>query len=270
MRIFTKNKKKKKSIDPIDGARRTGPASCQIGWVSPRYSESRFVKLDPQRLEDNRAVCLFPGAAETDQYRVLRTQIRHRTKKKGWNTVMITSANPGEGKTLTSINLAFSFAREFDQTVLLVDSDLKRQSIHKRLGYASELGLSDYLLNDRPMKDLIVWPGIEKLTIISGGRTILDSTELLGSPRMKALVEEMKSRYHNRCIIFDTPPVLSRSDAVAFSPLIDCIVMVVEAGMTTIEDVQKALELLPKEKFLGFVLNRAKMELNGYQSAGAD
>jgi len=105
---------------------------------------------------------------------------------------------------------------------------------------------------------MIVWPGVEKLTIISGGKIIRDSTELLGSPQMKELVAEMKNRYANRYIIFDVPPVLARSDAVAFAPVVDGVLFVVAAGRTSMYDVHKSIELIPREKFWGFVLNGIK------------
>jgi protein-tyrosine kinase len=175
---------------------------------------------------------------------------------KDWKTLMVTSALPGEGKTLTAINLSLTFARAFDLTVLLIDCDLHRQDVHKYMGIQSDLGLMDYLVNDVPLKDLIIWKSIDKMTLISGGSTVQETTEILTSPRMKALVEEVKTRYHDRYVIFDVPPLLVGADAVAFASFVDCIVMVVEAGKTSMEDINKALELIPKEKFLGFVLNK--------------
>jgi protein-tyrosine kinase len=225
--------------------------------ISPVYSESRSIGLNPKKASENRCVCILPDAPEIDSYKVIRTQIQQRARENGWNTVMVTSVQPGEGKTLTSINLAITFAKEFHQTVLLVDCDLKQQNIHQYLGLSSDTGLIDYLTDDCPLKDLIIWPGIEKLTLISGGKTIQDSTELLGSPRMKSLISEMKSRYEDRFVFFDVPPILGRADAIAFAPLVDCILMVVEAGQTSIQDIKKALELIPKDKFMGFVLNRS-------------
>jgi non-specific protein-tyrosine kinase len=227
-------------------------------WVAPVYSDSQSVELDTQFMLENRCVCIIPDAPEIDSYKVLRTKIQHRTRVNGWNTVMITSPQPAEGKTLTSINLAITFAKTHNQTVLLVDADLRRQSIHQRLGIDSDLGLIDHLVDNRPLKELLVWPGIEKLTLISGGKTIDESAELLGSPKMKALVEEMKARYEDRMILFEVPPVLTGADAIAFSPLVDCIIMVVEAGRTTTRDIKKSIEAIPEEKFLGFVLNRSR------------
>ncbi len=239
----------------------------KAGWISPIYSEAKAIQLDPKFAIENRIVGMLPDSPEIDFYKILRTQIQHRTKDKGWNTIMVTSANPGEGKTLTSINLSITFAKEFNQTVLLVDSDLVRQNIHKYLGFESEQGLIDYLVDDRPLKDFIVWPGIDKLTLISGGRTIHDSSELLGSPRMKSLIQEMKTRYPDRYVFFDVPPVLGGADAIVLAPLVDCIIMVVVEGQTSIHDIEKALQLLPQEKFLGFVLNRQKFPTRSYYYA---
>jgi protein-tyrosine kinase len=229
----------------------------ESGWISPPYITSKHVKLDGSVVAENRCVGALARPCEIDSYKVLRTQISQLTKKDGKNTIMVTSARPGEGKTLTAINLALSFAMEFDQTALLVDCDLKKQSVHKILGIESKQGLVDYLLNGVDLSQLILWPGIEKFTFLSGGHTLFDSSELLGSPRMKELITEMKDRYPERYVVFDVPPVLTGADALAFAPLVDGILIVVEAGKTSINDVNEAISLLPKEKILGLVLNKS-------------
>lgn len=240
-----------------------GKGKCQSDWIPPVYCNCRSVELDPRKALKNRCVCLSPDAPELSYYKLLRTQIMQQCSPKHWNTVMITSAVPGEGKSLTSINLALTFARAYNQTALLVDCDLKRQSIQRYLGFSSTMGLADHLQNDTPLKDLIVWPGVEKLTVISGGEPVRDSAELISSPKMTDLVEEMKSRYPDRYLFFDAPPLLGEADAQAFAPLVDCILMVIQPK-TSFEEVSKALELIPQEKFLGFVLNRMKSSSNGY------
>jgi protein-tyrosine kinase len=229
----------------------------KTGWYSPTYSCSRSVTLDPAVLAANRCITQrAPDSIEMDAYRVLRTKILQRCKETGGKTIMITSAVPGEGKTLTAINLAAILARELMQTALLVDCDLRRQSIHRYLGYESEKGLIDYLLNDTPVSELITWPGIEKLTVISGGRPFTGSSELLGSARVKELVSDMKSRYPDRYVIFDVPPLLTGADAIVFAPLVDHVVVTVNGGETSMLDVNKALQMVPAEKVLGLVLNR--------------
>jgi protein-tyrosine kinase len=235
-------------------------------WTPPTYHESTPVALNPDLLEENRCVCMFPDSPEINFFKILRTQIQQALTANNWNTVMITSANPGEGKTLTAINLALTFTKTFNQTVLLIDCDLQKQSIQKYLGAPGKMGLIDHLYDDRELKEIIVWPGIDKMTLISGGRTIKDSAEVLSSPKMRSLMTEMKNRYSDRIILFDVPPVLSKADVIAFSPLVDCIVMVVEEGKTSMQDIKKALSLLPQEKFLGFVLNKKKTGLKELNS----
>lgn len=228
------------------------------GWVSPTYNKSRTIHLDPAVLADNRCVGIFPYAREAEVYKVLRTQILEATKEKGGNTIMITSALPGEGKTLTAINLAFTFAKLFEQTVLLVDGDLKQQAIHKILGFVSEKGLIDHLVDDTPLSDLMIWPGIDKLTLISGGRSVSESAELFRSTRMRELVNEMKTRYPDRYVFFDVPPILGGADTLDFIPLVDHVLVVVQYGATPIDEVKRAIELIPQEKVIGFVLNRSE------------
>ena len=233
-------------------------AAADSGWQPPVYSESKTVTIDIPTAVRNHCVALSTEFAEVDFYKVLRTQLRQIGKQKAWNTVMVTSATPNEGKTVTSINLAATFAREYNHTVLLVDADLRMQMIHRYLGYSSQLGLLDYLEDKAAMNDIITWPGIEKFTIISGDRVVDDSSEHIGSPRMHSLMDELKHRYDDRYIIFDAPPILGVADALAFAPLVDCIIIVVGAGVTSRQNLKDALGLLPQEKIAGFVLNRFK------------
>jgi len=239
---FNKGKKdaEKKEPDLTSRVKTAEENKERQGWISPNYSQSRRVYLDPGLIAENRCFAHLDNVPEMEAYRVLRTQIMQRTRGTGCNTIMVTSALPGEGKTITAINLAFTFAREFQHTVLLVDGDLRKQNIHKYLGYAGDRGLIDYLA-DGALCRTHQMVGNRKITLISGGRSCQESAEMLGSPRMKELVSEMKSRYHERYIIFDVPPVLSGADALTFYPLVDYIIVVVQAGKTSIDDVKKAV-----------------------------
>jgi len=266
--IFKKLKKYKQSEAPEVPEKRTSLADAKqkIGWISPNYTQCRTVHLNPGFLEQNRCVALFSDMPEVDSYKILRQQILQRTWERGENTIMVTSALPGEGKTLTAINLAFAFAQKFQHTALLVDCDLKIQNIHKVLGFENNKGVVDYILGECDIPDLIVWPGIEKLTIVSGGKTIDESSEMLGSPRMKDLVKNIKEMYRDRYIIFDVPPILAGADALTFANLVDTILVVVQADQTSMSDVKKALQMMPQEKILGLVLNRSSAENITYYS----
>jgi protein-tyrosine kinase len=233
-----------------------GSRESEVEWRAPVYSKSRHVSLDPKRLAAGRCVCADPSAPEAEPYKVLRAQILQRARQQGWNSFMITSALSGEGKTTTAVNLALIFAMEFNQTTLLVDCDLRRQDVHRLMGYESPAGLTDHLLETRPLQEIIVWPGVEKLSIISGGRTVAQSAELLGSPRMKSLVSEMKGRYPDRVILFDAPSLLEGADAIVLAQLVDAVLVVIRAGFTPLPELRRAVELIPGNKLLGLVMNR--------------
>ncbi|MEW6427395.1 MAG: tyrosine protein kinase [Thermodesulfobacteriota bacterium] len=226
------------------------------GWLSPEYNRSRRVELDRRHLEKNRVVANVHDAAELEAFKMLRTQVLQAAAGRNCRTIVVTSPRRGEGKTLITVNLALTFAREFSQTVLLVDGDLKEQQVHKLLGYTSTRGLGEFLSGNAEFEDLIVWPGVEKLTVVSGGKSRKDSAELMNSPLMQSLVIDLKNRYPDRCILFDAPPVLDTADVPSFAPLVDGIVLVMEAGRTSKKDIAAALKLLPAEKILGLVINR--------------
>jgi len=143
--------------------------------------------------------------------------------------------------------------------VLLVDANLRHPWMLEHFGLEQRKGLSDYLINDTPLSELLVRPGqIEHLVLLPGGQPVSDSAEMLNSPKMAKLVEDMKSRYHSRIIIFDLPPVLTSADALAFSPYVDAALLVVEEGVTRKQDVERAVELLSSTNIVGTVLNKAE------------
>jgi non-specific protein-tyrosine kinase len=233
-------------------------------WSPPVYGDSCSKDVDAKQLLQNRFVCIAPDADELESYKVLRTRIQQVMKPKGWNTLLVTSPNAGDGKTLTAINLALTFSKAYNQTVMLIDCDLRRQSIHRVLGIESEAGIVDYLIDDKPLKEFIIWPGIEKLTLISGGRSIQNSAEVLGSERMKSLIQELKTRYNDRFVIFDSPPILSGADTMALAPCVDCILMVVKESRTRMREIKKAIDMIPKDKFLGYVMNHQRKNGKSY------
>jgi exopolysaccharide/PEP-CTERM locus tyrosine autokinase len=230
----------------------------------PVYAKTRVVALDKCHLEKNRLLTFLDNPQVMDYYNVLRTQVLQRTRQKGHNTLMMTSVLDGEGKTMTAINLAVSIAREVKQTVLLVDADLRNPRIHQYLGCDVKMGLADYLQEDASLAELLVNPGLAKMVVLPAGRPLHDSTEILGSPKMEKLVEEMKRRYPERYVIFDSPPVLTVSDALVLSSYVDGVILVVEAGRTHRDQIRKAVELLEERNIVGLVMNKADGTPHGY------
>ncbi|HHO67387.1 MAG TPA: polysaccharide biosynthesis tyrosine autokinase [Gammaproteobacteria bacterium] len=234
-------------------ASRKAPVTAEVN-----YTQTRNVDIPEATLRRQRIVTAFPAGAFTDAYKILRTQVQQRLKENDWNVLAVTSPGTGEGKTLTALNLAASLAMEVDRTVLLIDANLRHPTLHEHLGLPEMPGLADYLLDDTPLSELLIHPrGFDHLTLLPGGRPLPNSAEMLASPKMMHLVEETKSRYPGRIVIFDLPPVLQAADALAFSPYVDAALLVVEEGRTSRRDVERAVELLSSTNVLGTVLNKA-------------
>ncbi|MBI4644107.1 MAG: AAA family ATPase [Deltaproteobacteria bacterium] len=225
------------------------------------YSITRTVAVDPEIMRRNRLIAGGGEVADAvaEGFKLLRTHILQRTKTENKNTLMITGPQPGEGKTLTAINLAISIAQEVNQTVLLVDADLRAPSVHRYFGLETQEGLVDYLTAGVPIRDLLIHPqGLAKLVVLPGGRPATNAAELINSPLMADLVQELKHYYPNRYVLFDLPPLLAFADSLAFAPLVDGIMVVVEACKTSREDIERCREMLQKFNLLGFVLNKAE------------
>lgn len=220
------------------------------------YSRTKAIAIQQDVLRGHR---LLTGhdSPFADVYKILRTQVLHRLRENGWNMLGVTSPRDGAGKTLTAINLAIATATEPTQTVLLVDADLRAPQIHEEFGLEQGPGLTDFLLDGRPIEELLLYPGLGRLVVLPGGRGTEQSAELLTSPRMTALGKELKHRYASRIVIFDLPPVLDRADVLAFSPQLDALLLVVEEGRTLEPDLQQAVQALKgSAPILGTVLNK--------------
>jgi protein-tyrosine kinase len=225
----------------------------------PEYTQTKVVSLDDRgRLEKHHLMTLLDDPEAMDCYNLLRTRLLEKTREKALNTVMITSVVDGEGKTVTAINLAVSMAREVKQTVLLVDADLRNPKMHDYLGCPVEKGLTDYFLNDVPVAELLINPGLAKMVVLPTGKRLSESTDIFGSPKMENLVAELKRRYPERYVIFDCPPVLVAPDALVFSSYVDGVILVVEAAKTARDQIHKAVELLAGRNILGLVMNKSK------------
>ena len=222
------------------------------------YTRTRSLDIPLSVLRQRRVMAAYYGGPFVDAFKILRTQVMQRLREHNWNVLGVTSPGHGEGKTLTAVNLAVSLAMETAQTVLLVDANLRHPSVHEVFGLDECPGLADYLLDNQPLEDLLVHPGIGRFVLLPGGRAVSNSTEILTSPKMLALVEELRHRYPSRIVIFDLPPLLHTADVLAFSPYTDALLLVVEEGNTTAEEVQRALSLVKNSRpVLGTVLNKA-------------
>lgn len=188
------------------------------------------------------------------------------------NLIMVTSSNPNEGKTYIAINLALSIALEQDKTVLLVDADVLRPSLHRELEFESKKGLLEYLLAEVPsIPDIIYSTNIDNLKLIPAGKPHHLTNELLASERMEKLAKELASRYPDRIVIFDCPPILGVTETPVLSDLVGQAVVVVEESKTKTDDVKRAVSQLNEDMAIGLVMNktiRSKKDVYGYYGYG--
>lgn len=229
------------------------------------YTVTRTVEVNPEVLRRQKLMVEGKETPGAEEYKLLRTHILQRTRGDGRNTLMVTGPLPGEGKTMTAINLALSISQEVNQTVLLVDGDLRSPSVHRYFGLPSGPGLVDFLTGRATLPELLVHPqGMAKLVLLPGGRPAIQAPELINSPMMADLVQELKHFYPDRYVIFDLPPLLACADALAFAPVVDGIILVVEAGKTPREDILRSLGMLKDLPVLGFVLNKVGHQPSSY------
>lgn len=259
---------------PADPDREHPKQSVRTGSVSglaegsPIYTRTRTITLDPAHLRDHRVVTGQTSSEAAEAYKILRTQVLQRLRANGWRTLGITATRQGHGKTLTALNLAISLAMEVNQTVLLVDLDLRHPALGRYLSKDNLYGISDYLIGRHDISEILINPGIERLVILPGNEYFINSSEQLSSPRMVQLVEELRSRYPDRIVLFDLPPLLLGDDVMAFAPNLDAIMLVLEEGKTTAEELRRAYELLDGQNIVGTVLNKSVYNIGapGYGS----
>jgi non-specific protein-tyrosine kinase len=226
-----------------------------VGPLRLLYKRTKTVRCNPSLLKKNNIIAVCTED-EGSTLKILRTQVLNRISEDGKKTLLVTSANPGEGKTLTAINLAISFSHQLDRTVLLVDTDIRKPSIHKFFGLEDMPGLSDYLIGKCEIEDVLINPEIDRFVLLPAGRPLTNSAELLGSSRMQVLLREMKDRYRERFIIFDSAPVLTSADPLVLGGLVDGILVVVEAEKTSREDVKKVFDMMKDRPIIGTVFNK--------------
>jgi protein-tyrosine kinase len=208
-------------------------------------------------LIDKHLVCVTdPFSSVSEQFKKLKARIVNQLPKGDFrNALMVTSSDVGEGKSFVATNLAVALANELDHTVLLVDIDLRKPSIHKYFGIEPEHGLSDYLDGRVALNDVLVKTGIGKLVILPSGRVPDNSAELLSSDKMKALVHELKHRYKDRYVIFDSTPLLVTADPLMLGMHMDGVVFVIQEGRTSQQSALQSMSLMKGWNVLGVVFN---------------
>lgn len=240
--------------------------SAEVQIQSPEMAMSRHVDLDLDVL--SAAGVIRPDSPRSqlaDEFRIIKRPLIDNAMGKGaapikdGNLIMVTSALPGEGKTFSAANLAISIAMELDHTVMLVDADVARPHLMTVLGLPPARGLLDVLVDASvKLPQVLLRTNIEKLTILPSGTAHPRATELLASEAMERLLEDMASRYSDRIIIFDSPPLLVTTESRTLASHMGQVVLVVKAESTTHADVKHALAALEACPVKLMLLNQVK------------
>ena len=205
-----------------------------------------------------------PRSPVSEAYRSLRTSIQFLSLDRTVQTILVTSAGPGEGKSTTLANLAVTFA-EAGREVIVVDGDLRRPSLHRFFGLANDHGLTAAMRDEQPLANLILPTDIPHLRLLPSGPLPPNPSELLGSQRMDRIIENLRSVAE--IILFDSPPTIAVTDASVLGAKMDGVLLVVSAGKTKRDHALRAKSILQKgnAKVLGVVLNNVKFDGSLYQ-----
>lgn len=222
------------------------------------YTQTKVVEVSDKGLADKQVIASQYSNSQSGVFRMLRTQVLQKMREKSFQTLAITSPTAGEGKSVVSSNLAVAMAMESNQTVLLVDLDLRNPTLSDNFSLDIKVGLKDYLEGDIDISEVLINPGIKGLVILPGKGRADNSAELLSSKKMTRLVSDLKAKYNSRMIIFDTPPILQTDDVLLASKYIDATLMVLEDGKNKESEIVKSLQLLEGTHLIGSVLNKSE------------
>lgn len=237
---------------------------------SESHEKQRLAKINWEKLSEegflSREQTLDTSLVE--EYRMVKRPLINNAFGRGSqgiekaNLILITSSLPGEGKTFSAINLAISIANERDKRVLLIDADVAKPSIAKRLGINSSPGLIEFLENDAiHFSDICLKTDLPGLQIIPAGKRHAFSTELLSSDKMLNFVEELSKRYPDRLVIFDSPPLLAATQAEVLATLVGQVVLVISAENTMQNTVQDAMKKIETSDVVLALLNKSQQKL---------
>ena len=221
--------------------------------------------LDPLHLAQHRIALPFEKRSRTvEEFRLVKRNLMNlgtrdpsKGDKRPNRLIMVTSARAAEGKTFVSINLALAFASETDGEALLIDTDTERPMLPEVFGIPVDKGIVDVLAGRLELSDVLLRTSMPKLAILPSGLGGPHVAELFSGRRMSALLTKLTEHYHDRFIIIDTPPCLISSEAASLAPLVDQIVLVVEAHRTQEHEIQSGLTMLSSCANISLLLNKS-------------
>lgn len=225
--------------------------------------EEWFFGWDLRRYETHPIVVLEQGSAISEQYKILREQLKRLRTEAGVRSIAITSPVKRDGKTTVSVNLAAAIALEYEEKVILIDADLRAPSVHRYFNDDGTYGLTEFLSSNSlgNIGELVHDTHVNGLRYIPAGKPTRFASELLAKEKMRRLIEEVHSEFPGHMVVIDSPPVLATPDPMVLSRFVDGVIMVIRAGKTPKDYLAKALSSFSSSKILGIVLNGADLGL---------
>jgi protein-tyrosine kinase len=232
------------------------PAPSRMGAGGASFNEA---VLNPAHLEANRIVAHDRSDLRSRSFDMLRTQVLQAMDLKSWQTLAVTSPTPNCGKTLTSINLALSIARQSESSVLLVDMDLEKPQVANCLGLQCKAGMLGVLRGEVALQNALVQASIGnyRLKVLPCEASTSHSSEYMTSRAMSTLLQEIRDENRSRIIILDMPPILSGDNVISMLPQIDCVLFVAAVGTTTAAEIKECNKHLKTSAVVRVVLNKA-------------
>jgi protein-tyrosine kinase len=224
--------------------------------------ETEGLGLPPK--EEAPVLIVRPETFAAEEFRKLKTQIFHRLPNPP-HFILVTSTAPQEGKTMVAVNLALAISQEIHKKAILIDGDLRKPSIHLE-EYPNPKGLSDYLLNQTPLSEILLNSVAESLQIIPAGPSTKKSAELIGSSKMSELFKSLRELRDDTYVIIDSSPIISTSEATLLSKLVDGIILVVMGGRAPRESARRAVKSIDRQKIIGIVFNQIDINPSSYYS----
>ena len=229
-----------------------GAETISAAWMALPVYEPR-----PRRLEAGRILTLDPGPQATP-FDVMRTRLLKQMKAQGWKRIAITSPGPACGKTMVTLNLAFSLARQGELRTMVIEADLRRPSLAATLGLKDQQAFASVLQGANPARDHLLRYG-PNLAFGTNHRPVPNPAELLQSAGVAEVLDAIEAEYAPDVMLFDMPPLQAGDDTLAFLDKVDAALLVAAAGTTTVEQVDLAeQELAAQTNVIGVVLNKCR------------
>jgi len=224
------------------------------------------IGLDPRHLESRRIIAHDVRDPRAKSFDILRTQVLRSMDTSHWQILAVTSPTPGCGKTLTSVNLALSIARQSDRAVLLVDLDLQKPQVAATLGLTCSTGVLSVVEGGTRLQDALIQARIagSRIVVLPTEQPIAGSSEWMTSAGMRAMLQAIRRDFQSWTVIVDMPPVLTGDDVIAVLPQIDCALLVAAAGKSQRSEIEEAARHLASTDVVRLVLNKVPEDVSRY------